>query len=127
MTCELAKELKAAGFPQPEPSFGQSWYDKMGICMIGGQFDHKLLRVFTDIGEGEFEPFFILGCLTFAPTLDDITPLLPQSFALEMWDGRPSCTNRDEAQQIRTFGETFAEAAAMMWLEFAGMRGYGAN
>lgn len=117
MTYELAHQLKAAGFPQPKPSFGQSWYDKMGICLIGGQFDHKSLRLFTDIGEGEFEPSFILGCLTFAPALDDITPHLPQSFALEMWDGRPSCTNRDDENPIRTFGETFAEAAAMMWME----------
>jgi hypothetical protein len=64
---------------------------------------------------------------TFAPTLDDITPLLPEGFALEIWDGKPSCTNRDDENPIRTTGETFAEAAAMMWLEVASLRGYGAN
>jgi hypothetical protein len=64
---------------------------------------------------------------TFAPTIDDITPLLPAGFALEIWDGKPSCTNRDDENPLRTTGDTFAEAAAMMWLEVASLRGYGAN
>ena len=98
---ELAYELKIAGFPQPEMLIGQIWYDGSLPFIIQDYFWH------------------IFSTKTFAPTLDDIAPLLPEGFAIEMWGGKPSCTNRDEANPVLTFGDTFTEAAARMWLHYA--------
>lgn len=96
---ELAHELKSAGFPQPDPAYGQVWYGGDIPFFIEGEFRHNFKE------------------MAFAPSLDDISSLLPEGFALEMWGGRPSCANRDEESPLRTFGLTFAEAAANMYLE----------
>jgi len=128
VTAKTAFALKAAGFPRPEVKEGQWWYD---VNFYDTLISHRLERGDT------FETFTPGSCSTydessfegwtFAPTIDDITPLLPAGFALEIWDGKPSCTNRDDENPLRTTGDTFAEAAAMMWLEVASLRGYGAN
>lgn len=95
----LAHELKAAGFPQPDPAYGQVWYGGDIPFFIEGEFRHNFKE------------------MAFAPSLDDISRLLPEGFALEIWEGRPSCANRDGGFPLRTFGWTFAEAAANMYLE----------
>ena len=102
MTYKLAHELKAAGFPQPEPKECQAWFFDTGVRS----------KQYID-----FPELSVRNLLAFAPPLDDITPHLPTTFSLELWGGQPSCTTRDESTPIRTFGDTFAEAAARMYLE----------
>jgi len=67
---ELAKQLKEAGFPQPEPKFGQVWYaDYDNGHMLG----RKLLvgtNHFLDVERLE-QP------MVFCPTFEDIWAQLP--------------------------------------------------
>jgi len=105
MTYELAHQLKAAGFPQPEPKRMQTWFFDTGVQ----SFQYM-----------DFPELAVRKLLAFAPALDDITPILPGGYRLEEYNFKPSCTNMfDEGDplKIRTFGETFAEAAGRMWLE----------
>ena len=73
---ETARQLREAGFPQPEPGFAQTWHGPETI-LIGGQFDNRSLRVFTNEGQGEFEPGFISSFYTYAPTALDIIAQMP--------------------------------------------------
>lgn len=122
MTHNLAHELKQSGFPQPSPKVGQVWFhddrtahlilnrvEWSGFCQTAFVFDEvAALGMFSPKGISE---------MTFAPSLDDITPHLPPTFALEIWDGKPSCAIWIDGAHTRTFGDTFAEAAGRMWLE----------
>ena len=57
--------------------------------------------------------------LTYLPTLEYIVSLLPipQLFHFEIWNNTHSCRFLDDENPRRTFGETFTEAAAKMYLE----------
>ena len=61
------------------------------------------------------EQLSIVG--VFAPDLDDIAQHLPEYYRLEMWDGRYSCKVETEYAIIRTCADSFAEAAALLYLE----------
>ena len=120
---ETALALKAAGFPQPELEPGQFWYNEIGQLHImiqarkawdGGRCMHAFI-VGTD-RERLITKEIAEIIYSFAPNLEDITPHLPPVFALEMWGGSPSCTNRDDESPLRTFGDNFAESAAAMFL-----------
>lgn len=121
VTQQTAWNLKRAGMPQPEPEFGQIWYapntaeytpirrspsmagDVVYMARFGGTQ--------TGFGMG-LETDFV-----FAPSLDYITAYLPEGFILEMWDRRHSCKIETEDTIIRTQADSFAEAAALAYLE----------
>lgn len=117
-TYATAWALKHAKMPQPEPEFGQIWYTgqrESKIVIVGpvdfeGDYPH-VPDHHVAIYSGEKEDW------AFAPDAEYITALLPPGWALGMWDGKPSCTNSNDEFPIRVWGDTFAEAAAGMWLE----------
>lgn len=103
---QIYQQLKDAGFPQPKPSPGQIWW-------FGYFFGYK----------SEYWKLHILGekipndASIFCPCVDDIVKFLPEGFILQMWDGRHSCKIETEDTTIRTQGNSFAEAAALVYLE----------
>lgn len=50
-------------------------------------------------------------------TLEDVCSKLPPTFTLSIWGGRPSCSNGDDENPIRTQHNTFFEAALLMLME----------
>lgn len=132
VNAKLANELKKAGFPQPDPfaiRAGQIWYDEDEIQIVVDFNDGK--DIWEKYGGGFFQLVWMgipggggsifetnnedMLCFAFAPTLEDIAPLLPEC-VFETWDGSPSCKYMNDEQPRRAFGATFAEAAAKMWL-----------
>ena len=119
---KIAAALKQAGFPQPEPQPGQFWYNEIwqlhvmvrGTKNWRGESCMDAFIVGTD-RERNCTKEILDSLYSFAPTLEDIAPLLPECI-FETWDGNPSCKYTNEDQPIRTFGATFAEAAAKMRL-----------
>jgi hypothetical protein len=115
VTHATAKAMKDAGFPQ-EAKVGQIWYSGEGyLCCVlqtsnPKPYNHRLKPVLGD------PVFGIWQGSAFAPTLDDIFPYLPDETALEMWGSQHSCSSYYQDDHFRTFGESFAEAAAKMWL-----------
>lgn len=116
---QTAIALKNAGLPQPTPQPGMMWWDVDGLlcCVIRGTnpapFDVRLKPI-----DSEDALFGIWIGGVFAPTLEYIVHLftIPQLFNFEIWNNTPSCRFRDDENPRRTFGETFAEAAAKMYL-----------
>ena len=112
--------LKKAGLPQPTPQPGMMWWDVDGLlcCVIRSTnpapFDVRLKPI--DSADTLFGVW--MGAV-FAPTLEYIVPLLPipELFHFEIWNNTHSCRFLDDENPRRTFGETFTEAAAKMYLE----------
>ena len=111
MTFDTARRLKEAGFPQPQPAFGQIWYDKGGrhLSMHDIKEPDELARHFREKG------------FAFAPTATDILFALGSDVYLtrsyrggfdvyltfrNLEDGCPDATH-----------ENAAEACAAAWLE----------
>lgn len=117
-TRATAIELKAAGFPQPSPQPGQWWWSGENSYMVCA-LNHNIEVVLSAVGRYSMayrraSTFPKFG--TFAPDLDYIAARLKPGFMFEIRDGLPSCSNCDEAEPVRTQANTFAEAAALMWL-----------
>ncbi len=119
---ELA--LKESGLPQPEPEPGQFWHKTI---FKGGTAEHTALCVLLKFGSQivmqAIQPTWNYPGnsgfdedAVFAPDLDYITAHLPPGFILEMWDGRHSCKIETEETTIRTMTDSFAEAAALVYL-----------
>ena len=79
---ETAKELREAGFPQPEPKDGQFYFNSRGIKSIiisgwvSGKFDSICLldgEVQSDISVGDI----MSGSIFFAPTALEIIEQMP--------------------------------------------------
>ena len=120
MNYTLAHELKKAGFPQPEFKFGQIWMPDNpteAVILAGGYFGRNGATYEFNTWHHTFmeESSILLPHWAFAPTLEDIAPLLP-GCTFETWDHQASCKYQSEENPLRTFGDTFAEAAAKMWL-----------
>jgi hypothetical protein len=136
-THQTSLALKEAGLPKPYLSVGkgQCWYlPKLG-SFPGGEYPPYIINYvlgekvfFSSIGGmvdekkhvGHMLPAHkFLANAVFAPSLEYIVPLLPipQLFHFEIWNNTPSCRFRDDENPRRTFGETFAEAAAKMYME----------
>ena len=100
--------LKEAGLPQPTPEPGQLWW--VGH-FIGYEAEYWELALLDYKG--------VKNSAVFAPTLEYIVPLLPipELFHFEIWNNTHSCRFLDDENPRRTFGETFTEAAAKMYLE----------
>ncbi len=120
---QTALALKEYGLPQPLPQPSQFWYGKRNagfdaepgsLCVLIGTETGNLEFVSVDGMKNDNNKFFV-----FAPTLEYITALLPipELFHFEIWNNKPSCRFLDDENPRRTFGETFAEAAAKMYLE----------
>ena len=117
---QTAISLKEMGMPQPTPQPGMMWWDVDGLlcCVIRSTnpapFDVRLKPI--DSADTLFGVW--MGAV-FAPTLEYIVPLLPipQLFHFEIWNNTHSCRFLDDENPRRTFGETFTEAAAKMYLE----------
>lgn len=121
VTQQTAWLLKQAGMPQPDPAPGQSWYGKRNagfeaepgsICILIGSDTGNLQFVSIDGVKNDNNKFFV-----FDPSLDYIAQFLPEGFILQMWDGRHSCKVETEDTTIRTQADSFAEAAALVYLE----------
>lgn len=119
---ETAKKLKAAGFPQPEPEFGQVWYSDIfktkwlvGLERLpNGLVVGKTVKIkIEEVGIWEQES----GAYgVFAPTAIDIYPKLNFDFRLapmpKGWQ-----VNRASNGELISRHENPAEAAAEAWLE----------
>ena len=75
VTAKTALRLKDKGFPQPEPAFGQIWYDKAGDCFVVTHIAKNQLGIVFEDGLREVwspseELLYSEGC--FAPTALDI-------------------------------------------------------
>ena len=120
VTFETATRLKDAGFPQPKPEPGQTWFYPIDGCMTivetGQWHSLKLIRVFNESGCGEYETGQIIEHGAFAPDVEDITALLPSVFTLEMREGRHSCKIDTWQNLVQTQADNFAEAAALAWI-----------
>jgi len=117
---QTAIELKESGLPQPTPQLGMMFYLDNTLCMLCCIRHGGVGMELQAIGSSEKyypgkEQLSIIGI--FAPTLDYITAHLPPGFILEMWDGRHSCKIETEETTIRTMADSFAEAAALVYLE----------
>ena len=115
---QTAIALKEAGLPQPTPQPGQWWW-RGETCYMVCALNHDIEVILSAIGRysmayrslGKWSNFS-----TFAPNLEYITAHLPPGFILEMWDGRHSCKIETEETTIRTMTDSFAEAAALVYL-----------
>lgn len=117
---QTAIALKNAGLPHPTPQPGMMFYLDNTLCMLCCTRHGGVEMELQAVGSSEKyypgkEQLSIIG--VFAPDLDYITAHLPPGFILEMWDGRHSCKIETEETTIRTMADSFAEAAALVYLE----------
>jgi len=116
---ETAAALKSAGFPQPAPEEGQWWYDTYGnetlVSEIERPLDQDIIELFIPGSPYPYEATDLAG-FTYAPTVNDIMALLPETCVLEKCGGGPSCKNNDEEFPVLEYGDTYVEAAAQVWL-----------
>ena len=114
---ETARRLKEAGFPQPEPEFGQLWHELQDQCYVLGYSAEGLISGFWNGGES-FEDANVQSMLAdvFAPTATDILEQLPHNFCI-----RGKSVFSLEPGDAYNIGRQFyadnpAEAAALSWL-----------
>ena len=130
VTFETAKRLKAAGFPQPEPAFGQFWYNRSGTpCIMSHRIDPESSLIVKSLHGGAWYHMYEMkrnGGFVFAPSATDILrELKNNSGPLFWWSLSP-----DEAIAWRCVGlgaidtiafdsrhENPAEACADAWLQ----------
>jgi hypothetical protein len=131
---ETAKKLKEAGFPQPEPAFGQVWYESAGSPIIvtsGWEAGFAFVGPRSAMTQTTYMKRFQEQNGVFAPTATDILRQIQQAdewirYYLEPEtdeDGR-ACflVHREDRRQeafdlINVAGNTNpAEAVAATWL-----------
>jgi len=96
VTFETAKRLKEAGFPQPEPEFGQVWYSPNGAIRV------IYIKTYD---------------LVFAPSATDILKEIPffGSLSFEVYETRFEFRVWEGLKLIAK-NENPHEAAALAWL-----------
>lgn len=130
VTFETAKRLKEAGFPQPEPEFGQFWYHNAGLQIAimesndaGGHIG-KFIRFFGTVnGSLREKSFFSVSIMKifmkdacFAPTATDILKEIPfVSLSFEVYETRFEFRVWEGLKLIAKH-ENPHEAAALAWL-----------
>lgn len=116
---ETSVRLKEAGLPQPQPKVWQLVWAYEDLCVVSMVFqDGKIELIRPMMRDIEFTQDQFNRLATFAPSLEDITALLPEGdWHLEMWGGRHSCRLDTWQNLIRTQADNFTEAAALLWLE----------
>jgi len=115
VTFETAVRLKAAGFPQPEPEFGQVYFDVDGDRLIGLEknfFFEKGLDAPSLISDNREMRLF------FAPTDADILAELPENYGLfRRGEGFAVISlSHGEIDGTEAEHDNLAEAAALAWL-----------
>lgn len=82
---ETAIALKEAGFPQPEPKFGQFWYDAGAGIWVVGESGPLVMRSLSSRAEMALEDVDE-NAAVFAPTAIEILEQLPELYAIYRWD-----------------------------------------
>lgn len=120
VTFETACRLKEAGFPQPEFSIGQFWYNLAGaITVIGpATYEYKVgesrsyIHVLFSLLSGRSESMIPQkDDAFFAPTVTDIMECLP-GYGLRYRDGSWWVSDG----YVVFADENAAKAAALIWL-----------
>jgi len=121
VTPETARKLKEKGFPQPEPEFGQVWYDEYDQPVIMGECD-SITGLVRGLNNGVLYGGKASELIDFAPTATDILRQLalakPDS-AFRNYLEFDALSNLYCAtyEMEETCNENPAEAAALAWLE----------
>lgn len=107
VTFETAKRLKEAGFPRPNPVYGQAWFSKYGFVDITAPIQiSRKRKLCTSVRDGSI----------FAPTATDILAHLP-GWALYYHEGVWCCALVEDEFVIAEFrSDNPAEAAAEAFL-----------
>lgn len=126
VTFETAKRLKAAGFPQPLPKFGQIWYhvsSKRNMAII--RIDGVIMSVGDPANMSDRYPLLNIAPLaesySFAPAATDILKVTPGHMIYFTGEGFV-CYRTHHFGDKNRFPENIyshenpAEAAAMAWM-----------
>lgn len=118
---ETAKRLKQAGFPQPEPAFGQVWYELHVSRYVISSTNNGISGGWEDGETFEDAPFSSMNADIFAPTATDIlkelwfrfelTYAAHGKFFIKEWKDlidKPAIIQQSDDP---------AEAAALAWLQ----------
>jgi len=120
VTFETAKKLKEAGFPQPEPERGQSWY--YADSAMVDTYEVLVLHIHIT-GDVQFDSKYgsdtlsreDFGGLFFAPKATDIIRDLGEDYTIQL-NGPNWLVMSDFAGHEH---ENPAEAAALAWLSLS--------
>lgn len=117
---ETAKRLKEAGFPQPQPAFGQAWYaDAVTVFIVVEVFIHPLAHYAWIIergGEVDTVDHNVFENMTFAPTAPDILLELSDGIALHRVNDNMFYCGKELLPGFTPCLKNAAEAAAHYWL-----------
>jgi hypothetical protein len=123
---ETAKKLKEAGFPQPEPAFGQVWYESAGSPIIvtsGWEAGFAFVGPRSAMAQTTYMKRFQEQNGVFAPTATDIlkaiqseysTPCLIFDFKDGQWE--VGDFSHSEWYTMTSHKTNPAEACAAAWL-----------
>lgn len=129
---ETSVQLKANGFPQPNPEFGQMWYVLPGFDDLG-RIDSFDLVVVISTSENTFESVGLTGNVysaitrtwqmcydpknrIYAPMAADILRELPYTFSTR-FNGSDFEVEPDQYPEIKYMSDKLSEAAAAARLE----------
>lgn len=118
---ETAKKLKEAGYPQPEFSCWQMWYNELGIgTFIGLKTDIKGIMYFDcyNLGSGTSLTRWLKeeDKTTFAPTVDDILMNLGCVYLSKMKGDYWGVFEKETNVMVSYHPENPAEACAEAYL-----------
>lgn len=119
VTAETALELKNAGFPQPAPEFGQTWYSKNGTKFLVYAVDGKRADIISESGQTWIGRFLDDGDMIYAPSDAELI------MALRFWQVTTRDVNDVEQYAVSHFGGDYStkknlvlsEALAMAYID----------
>ncbi len=113
VSLETAKQLKDAGFPQPEPRILQIWYSIRGRKLVLLSIRSCESAGMMEVG-GDWSDFFDLEMfdeMYFAPTADDVLRQIPGADL--RWNG----SEYQSKYAGKEYDINSAECAAKMWFK----------
>lgn len=109
--------MKAAGFPQPEPEFGQVWYERNSVYVLGGVIDGELSGTYSYGQTFKACSFDAITGDIFAPTATDILAEMRDGWRLtRVNQDMFICTEKEALWGDDGCKDNPAEAAAIAWL-----------
>lgn len=121
---ETAKRLKEAGFPQPEPEFGQFWYNGSDLLVVVKYLGAKEWIAcplsganWTRLFSAAFQRPIVFGEPVFAPSATDILRELGPGFVLYFDSPGRWVLSENNPYGLCTNHENPAEASAEAWLK----------